>query len=420
MKISKSICKKVVVISRINLINILLIMLIFLLPACKNRSKGKTDEELRQQAIKICENNIIIDSHIDWPEWILAYPEDISDKTQKGDFDLERANQGGLNGALSVIYINSDYNVEDGRKMVDSMLNLINFYPKKYPEKFGMARNPGEIEDNFRKKLFSLPVCLENGSPVGNDIEFLKYLKKAGIVYVTLCHNKTNQISDSNYDTIRTWNGLSPFGIEVINEMNKLGIIVDISHSTDSTVLQALRYSKAPIIASHSSCRYFVPGYERNLSDTLIKAIARKNGVVMINFGSMFLDSICKRNTDDAVKWLSINKIDIYSKEGDEFLKEYVKTHKVFSDSKRIVDHIDHIVKIAGIDYVGIGSDFDGIGPTQPSDVPDVSGYPVVVSELLKRGYSEKDINKILSRNFLRVWKDVIEIGVTLNAGSGN
>jgi membrane dipeptidase len=199
-----------------------------------------------------------------------------------------------------------------------------------------------------------------------------------------------------------------------------MGIIIDISHSTDSTVFQSLRCSEAPIIASHSSCRYFIPGYERNLSDTLIKAIAHKNGVVMVNFCSMFLDSICKKNSDEAYNWLISNKVDMYSKEGTDFLQEYIKTHKIVSNSKELVDHIDHIVKIAGIDYVGLGSDFDGIGPTQPSDVPDVSGYPVIVFELLKRGYSEKDIKKILSGNFLRVWNDVIEISNTLNKSSSN
>jgi membrane dipeptidase len=397
-------------------LQIILILIVVFFSSCKNKQKQYTEEELRQKALDICENNIIIDSHIDWPEWILAFPEDISEKTQKGDFDLVRANKGGLNAALSVMYISSDYNVEGGRKMVDSMFNLIKSYPKKYPGKFALARNPDDIRKNFSRKLFSLPVCLENGSPIGNDIDYLKKLKDMGIVYLTLCHNKTNQISDSNFDTLnKKWKGLSPFGIKVINELNQLGIMVDISHSTDSTVFQALRYSKAPVIASHSSCRYFVPGYERNLSDTLIKAVAKKNGVVMINFGSMFLDSICKRNTEDAEKWLTTNKVDIYSKEGGEYLQEYIKTHKVFSDSKRIADHIDHIVKIAGIDYVGLGSDFDGVGPTQPSDVPDVSGYPVIVYELLKRGYSEKDIKKILSGNFLRVWNDVIEIASSLN-----
>ena len=411
---------KVVFIISINLLNIIPILLIALLPSCKNKNKERSEEELLKVAQNICESNIIIDSHIDWPEWVLNIPEDISKQTLSGDFDLVRANKGGLNAALSVIYVSSDYNVDEGRKMVDSLLKLITYYPKTYPDKFALARNPDEVRKNFQRKQFSLPLCLENGSPIGKEIEYLKHLKDLGIVYLTLCHNKTNQISDSNFDTIRKWNGLSPFGFEVINELNHMGIMIDISHSTDSTVFQSLRYSKAPIIASHSSCRYFIPGFERNLSDTLIKAIAHKNGVVMVNFGSMFLDSICLKNCNEAINWMSLNRVDIYSKEGTDFLQEFVKTHKVVSNSKELVNHIDHIVKIAGIDYVGIGSDFDGIGPTQPSDIPDVSGYPVIVFELLKRGYSKEDIKKILSGNFLRVWNDVIEIANALNKSSSN
>jgi membrane dipeptidase len=181
-----------------------------------------------------------------------------------------------------------------------------------------------------------------------------------------------------------------------------------------------LRYSKAPVIASHSSCRYFVPGLERDLSDTLIKAIAHKNGVVMINFGSMFLDSACLRNCNEAINWLDSKKIDMDSKEGIEYLQKFAETHKIRSNSKEIADHIDHVVKIAGIDYVGIGSDFDGVGPSQPSDVPDVSGYPTIVYELLRRGYKEEAIKKILSGNFLRVWNNVIAIADSLNKSSTN
>ena len=396
-------------------LKIILIVIVVLFFSCNNKQKQNSDEGLQQKAIEICENNIIIDSHIDWPEWILAFPEDISTQTQKGDFDLVRANKGGLNAALSVLYINSGFNVDDGRRMVDSMLKIVEHYPETYPDKFALARNPDDIRTNFSRGLFSLPLCLENGTPIGGDIEYLKYLKRIGIVYVTLCHNKTNQISDSNFDSDRRWKGLSPFGIKVIRELNHLGIMIDISHSTDSTVFQSLRYSKSPIIATHSSCRYFVPGFERNLSDTLIKAIAHKNGVIMVNLGSMFLDSVCLKNCNEAINYMESKDINIYSDEGSDYLQEFAKTHKIISDSKELVNHIDHVVKIAGIDYVGIGSDFDGIGPTQPSDIPDVSGYPVIVFELLKRGYSEKDIKKILSGNFLRVWNNVIEIADSLN-----
>jgi membrane dipeptidase len=385
------------------------------LPSCNNGKKKPSDQELREMASAICRRNIILDSHIDWPEFIVDNPEDISGRTLKGDFDLERAREGGLNAALSVAYVNSGLDVEDGRIMVDSMLNLINHYPETYPDKIALAYTPGDIATNFDKGLFSLVPCLENGSPSGNDLDYFKYLKERGIVYVTLCHNRVNQISDSNFDPDRKWNGLSPYGIEVIGELNRLGIIADVSHSTDSTVFQALRFSRAPIVATHSSCRHFVPGFERNLSDTLIKAIARKKGVVMVNFGSMFLDSVCLRNTDKISDILKTKGISIYSQEGLDLFQKFSETNKVHSDSKKLVDHIDHIVQIAGIDYVGLGSDFDGIGPTQPSDIPDVSAYPVIVYELLKRGYTEDDIKKVLSGNFIRVWNEVISVADSLS-----
>ena len=379
------------------------------------------DKQFRQQAVKICENDIIIDSHIDWPEWILDNPVDISKQTTKGDFDLVRAREGGLDAALSVVYISPAFGVDKGRIMVDSMLKVINYYPEKYFDKFSLALTPADVKKNFEKKQFSLIPCLENGSPIGNDLEYLKYLKNKGIAYITLCHSKANQISDSNLDTLnKKWKGLSPFGINVINEMNHLGIMIDISHSTDSTVSQSLRYSKAPIIASHSACRYFIPGFERNLSDDLIKAIAKKRGVVMVNFCAEFLDSICHKNTEEVLNILNSKKLNYDSKEGNDLIVEYGKTHRLLSDSKQVVNHIEHIIKLVGIDYVGLGSDFDGVGPSKPSDVNDVSGYPVIVTELLKRGYSESDIKKILSGNFLRVWNDVIEIANTLNKSSDN
>ncbi|TAL64348.1 MAG: membrane dipeptidase [Bacteroidetes bacterium] len=408
-------------IRKINLLSFISFLLIVFLPSCKNRQKEMSDQERWEMAVKICENNIILDSHIDWPEWILDNPEDISGRTIKGDFDLVRAKKGGLNAALSVAYINSAYGTTEGRIMVDSMLKLVTYYTKTCPDKFVLALNPADIRKNFDKKLFSLVPCLENGSPIGDDMGYLKYLKDQGIAYITLCHDKTNQISDSNFDQNRKWDGLSPLGQEVIKEMNRLGIMIDISHSTDSTVFQALRFSKAPVIASHSSCRYFTPGLERNLPDTLIKGIAKKNGVIMVNFGSFFLDSICMKNWMYLHhKWQDSTRIDLSSKEGIDFTREYGKTHKLFSDSKVVVNHIEHIVKLVGIDYVGIGSDYDGIGHAQPSDLPDVSSYPVVVAELLKRGYTETDLKKILSGNFLRVWSEVFETADSLNKNSTN
>jgi membrane dipeptidase len=396
-------------------INLLLILFTILLLSCNSRPKEKSDTELRQLAQEICGNNIILDSHIDWPESLVYNPEDISGLRTKGDFDLVRAKKGGLNAALSVAYINSHFEVDSARFVFNSLLDKVKYYAKTYPDKFALASSPDDVRKNFENKLFSLIPCLENGSPIGNDPGYLSYIKSKGVVYITLCHDKANQISDSNFDPVRKWEGLSPLGPEVILGMNRGGIMIDISHSTDSTVFQALRFSKAPIVATHSCCRYFTPGFERNLPDTLIKAIADKDGIVMVNFCSAFLDSACLKSWLTLYEWSGSTGIDFLSKEGIDYTHKFGETHKLYSDSKRVADHIDHIVKIAGIDHVGIGSDYDGIGLMQPSDLRDVSGYPVLVFELLKRGYTEKDIIKILSGNFLRVWQDVIRIGETLN-----
>ncbi len=386
------------------------IALIAFLSFCKCNSGKKTDEDLWKIAQKICENNIILDSHIDWPDKHLTFPEDIAKKTAKGDFDFIRSKAGGLNVVLSVAYIDSRYGVDEGRIIVDSVIKMISGYTKKYPDKFAPANNPFDIRQNFKNNLLSLPMCLENGTPIGNDLSYIRHLRDRGVVYITLNHNKVNQISDSNFDENRKWNGLSPFGLEVIKEMNRLGIMIDISHSTDSTVFQSLRYSRAPIIASHSSCRHFTPGLERNLSDTLIKAIADKNGVIMVNLCSMFLDSTCMKNCSYLLNWYQSTGIDMDSEEGIDFARKYAETQQIKSNSEKVADHIEHIIKLAGIDLVGIGSDYDGMGPSQPTDLSDVSSYPKLVYELLKRGYKEDDIKKILSGNFLRVWNDVIKI----------
>ena len=400
-----------------NLIKSMLIILLicFISFSCKYRD-DYDEKQLWEKAYNLCESQLILDSHIDWTLKYLLFPEDISRRTTKGDFDYIRAKQGGLDAVLSVAYIPANMDVDEGRILVDSILEIINNQIKTHPDKFAYAKNTYDIERNFNNNLISLPLCLENGMPIGNDLEYLKYLKEQGIVYITLNHDKTNQISDSNFDENREWKGLSPFGIEVIKEMNRLGIIIDISHSTDSTVSQSLRYSKAPVIATHSSCRHFTPGFERNLSDTLIKAIAAKDGIIMINFGSFFLDNECFKNWAYLFYiWQDSTGIDLTSSEGIKFINEYGKTHKIHSDSKKLVDHIEHVINLVGIDHVGIGSDYDGILSAQPSDLPDVSSYPVIVYELLKRGYAENDIKKILSENFLRVWNDVIEISDSLN-----
>lgn len=374
-----------------------------------------SDDQKMEQATKVCRESLILDAHIDWPESVYNNPRDITIENPAGDFDIIRAEKGGLNAVFSVLYIDSDLNLQEGRVMFNSLYQIVDSYISGQPGKFARASSPGELKQNFTRNLFSLPFCLENGSIIGDQIEYLSKLKDIGITYITLCHNKSNQICDANMSSDRSWNGLSPFGEEVVKEMNRNGIIIDISHSSDSTVSDVLKRSSAPIVATHTGCRYFTPGYDRNLPDELIREIATKDGVIMIAFGSMFLDPECSKNIDYLMSYFDSTGINHASEEGMKIIQDYMKDHRLFAEANQVVDHIDHVVEIAGIDHVGLGSDFDGVGPTLPVGLPDVSGYPVIVAELLKRGYSNKEIKKILGQNFLRVWQRVIDVADSMN-----
>ena len=223
---------------------------------------------------------------------------------------------------------------------------------------------------------------MENGAPIEGDLENITYFYNRGIRYITLTHAKDNHICDSSYDTTRTWHGLSPFGEKVVAEMNRVGMIVDVSHITDSSFYQVIRLSKAPVFASHSSCRHFTPGFERNMSDDIIKVLGEHNGVIQINFGSYFLHADFQ--TKDEADTTNITTVQM------------------------VADHIDHVVKLAGIDHVGFGSDFDGVGAL-PAGLEDASQMPNLLAELLRRGYSDEDIAKICYQNTFRVWRAVEE-----------
>jgi len=173
---------------RIILLNSISILLVVFIPSCKNKHKEKPEDRLWQMALEICENNLILDSHIDWPDRIYHDPVDISKETGKGDFDLIRANRGGLNAAMSVLYIHPGIGIDEGRIMVDSLYELVTDYTIRYPDKFAMARNPDEINKNYQNGVFSIPLCLENGAPIGDDLDYIKQLKERGITYITLCH----------------------------------------------------------------------------------------------------------------------------------------------------------------------------------------------------------------------------------------
>lgn len=256
---------------------------------------------------------------------------------------------------------------------------------------------------------------MENAAPIGTDLSNVEYFYDRGIRYITLAHSKDNEISDSSYDTTDdTHNGLSDFGKEVVKEMNRVGMMVDVSHISDSAFYDVIEVTEAPVIASHSSVRHFTPGFERNMSDELIESLADNEGVIMINFGSNFLDSTSSNSSDrirDEIRQeMEQREFDANSEEAEEFRNSYFEENYVYSTVEKVADHIDHVVNLVGIDYVGLGSDYDGVGNTLPTGLKDVSTYPNLIAELLDRGYSEDDIQKISSGNLFRVWDEVIKV----------
>lgn len=378
------------------------------------------NDPLTQKANEYAQKYIITDGHVDLPFRLKVKNFQMTREylgipvaSNEGDFDYERAKKGGLDAPFMSIYIPSSYQLNGKAKaLADSLIDMVNAIAAANPDKFRVATSPAEVEANTRAGLISLPMGMENGAPIMDDLANVRYFFQRGIRYITLTHGKDNQICDSSYDTTQTWKGLSPFGEQVVREMNRIGIMVDISHVSDSAFFDVMRLTKVPVIASHSSCRAFTPGWQRNMSDDMLKALGKNGGVIQINFGSTFLDSKVKayndKKRDEFLALLAKKGLkpgDPAAKPLEEAFKK--KNPNLYADVKTVADHIDHVVKLAGIDHVGLGSDFDGVGDSLPTGLKDVSQYPNLIRELLRRGYSEEAIAKICYQNVFRVWRAV-------------
>lgn len=361
--------------------------------------------DFSQRANKIAQSMLIIDTHIDVPYRLHDDWEDVSKATKRGEFDYPRAKAGGLNAPFMSIYIPSSYEKKGGgylfaNQLIDTMEALVG----RAPDKFAMAYHSTDLAKHFKEGKISLALGMENGTPIEGKLENLQHFYDRGIRYITLTHSESNHIADSSYDLRRQWKGLSPFGKKLVKAMNETGVMIDISHVSDDAFYQAVELSKVPVIASHSSLRAFVPGFERNMDDKMIKALAKNGGVIQINFGSAFVVSAANQwglQRDGAFKASG-------QTDKDAFTAEYKKQHPYpFASLDKVLDHIDYVKNLVGIDYVGIGSDYDGVGDSLPEQLKDVSTYPNLIRGLLERGYTEQEIEKILSGNTLRVWRAV-------------
>lgn len=365
-------------------------------------------------AVRIAKTSIVVDTHIDVPYRLDAHFEDVSVATQTGDFDYPRAVSGGLDAPFMSIYTPAELEAEGGSKRAaERLIAMVENMVERSPDKFTIARTTAEVRENFAAGIMSLPLGMENGSPIEGDLENLQYFYECGIRYITLTHSLSNHISDSSYDDNHQWEGLSEFGTEVVREMNRLGIMIDVSHVSDDAFWQAVDLSTAPLIASHSSARHFTPGFERNMNDEMIIALAENGGVIQINFGSSFLTAAAQEYSSarrDAQEIYHSQHPDLTESELDDaFPAIYAEDNGPFpfASLDDVLDHFDHVVSLTSIDHVGIGSDYDGVGDSLPTGLKDVASYPNLIEGLLKRGYSEADIQKVLGENLLRVWEAV-------------
>jgi membrane dipeptidase len=397
-----------------------------LLGACSKESAPEPQlQDLSAQAARIARQHIIVDSHIDVPYRLESRPDDISAATEGGDFDYPRAVEGGLNAPFMSIYTPASLEAEGRSKEVaDKLIDMVEGFVEQSPDKFAIAKTTEDVRQQFSDGIMSLPLGMENGSPVEGNLDNLQHFFDRGIRYITLTHSLSNHISDSSYDENRQWDGLSEFGFELVREMNRLGIMIDISHVSDDAFWQVMETSEVPAIASHSSARHFTPGFERNMSDEMIKALAANGGVIQINFGSPFItaealaynEARSEAGEAYAAEHADFSEADLWTK----FPAIYAEQHGAFpfASLDDVLNHIDHVVELTGVDYVGIGSDYDGVGDSLPTDLKDVSDYPNLVEGLLKRGYSETDIKKVLGENLLRVWKAVEDYAATTSSST--
>jgi membrane dipeptidase len=385
-----------------------------------DQKTGDIELNLKKKAEELAQKYMIIDTHMDVPYRLKRKMEDISERTAEGDFDYPRAKKGGLNVAFMAVYVPAEYEgTGNAYKFADETIDMIEGFAKTWPDKFVMVRSVADVKKQFGWGGISLAMGIENGTCIEGNLANVKHFYDRGVRYITLAHSKANHICDSSFDPHHKWNGLSPFGVKVVSEMNRLGMIIDASHVSDDTFYQFIELSKAPIVATHSSCRHFIPGFERNMSDQMIKLLAEKGGVMQINFGAMFISSQIRQQWENLEKSLDeyIKAHNLKGQEKDDYTERYWREHpRERVHVSDVASHIEHVIELVGIDYVGLGSDFDGVGPNLPVGLEDASCYPNLIYELLKKGLAEEDIEKICSGNLLRVWSQVEKVAHKLQS----
>ena len=393
--------------------------LLLILPLCLAAAG-----DVSPRAAKLHRQAIVVDTHIDTPQRFLDEDFDLTPRDPKGHIDLPRMKEGGLDAGFMSIYV--DMRRHQGLEATRRALQLIdsvNQQVARHPDQLVLATTAADVRRAHKQKKIALLMGVEGGTPIADDLRLLRLFYQLGVRYMTLTHGLANNWADSSTDEPKH-NGLTDFGKEVVREMNRLGMLVDISHVSDKAFYDALEISQAPMIASHSSCRALCK-HPRNMTDEMIKALAAKGGVIQINYHIGFLDQTYADAYEKIAPELRarMRALAEQYKDDDHALSE--AREALFKDYQaqlpkvsweRVVEHVDHAVRLVGPDHVGLGSDFDGA--TMPEGLNDVSYLPRLTQALLDRGYREKDIKKILGGNTLRVLEEAERVAARLQADS--
>jgi membrane dipeptidase len=386
--------------------------------------------EINARGAKLHRESIVIDTHLDAPDQLATKWADLANRGATDHFDIPRARTGGVTAPFFSIYVAASYAQSGGAaKRALELIDLTKRAVDANPKDLMMAASVADIRAAKKADKIGVLMGIEGGHAIEDSLAVLREMYRTGVRYMTLTHTNTNHWADSSgpfyepdFDPkkSRVHGGLSSFGTEVVKEMNRIGMIVDISHVSDDTVDDVLAVSRAPVMASHSSCKA-IANMPRNLSDDQIKRIVAKGGMININFGSMFLDQKGYDGMRDKLakiktEWAAL-KLE-YKGDPQKAAEARRALYKSFGPPYRtkwtvVVDHIEHAIKVAGEDSVGLGTDYDGVGDP-PIGLDDVSLLPRITQELLRRGHSEARIKKVLGENFLAFFARVEAAKVAL------
>jgi membrane dipeptidase len=398
--------------------------------AATESSKPSANEPLETHAARIHQKAIIVDGHDDIPSVLLQAGMDIGDKTSSTHTSLAKMKSGGLTGSFFSIFVEGDLaekpTVTGGgslRRAID-LVDVTYRQIERHPNELILATTADDIRRAKNEGKIAVLMGIEGGHAIENSLGALRVLHRLGCRYMTLTHTNTNEWADSagfsGPPPVRH-HGITPFGEEVVREMQRIGMLVDVSHVSDETFYAVMKVAQAPVIASHSSSRA-VADHRRNLSDDMLRALAKNGGVAMVNFWSLFLSN---EYGAAARAWYEKNGKTVHDLH-EKYKNDWLGFHEAFTKLRAeteplpkvplsvIVDHIDHMVKVAGIDHVGIGSDFDGVDAL-PDGIDGVDSLPKITLELLRRGYKDEDVLKILGGNFLRVFERAEAFAKTKN-----